>query len=135
MLQSCPDEIKDFELIPPSAEGSEETSNMSIGELKTKKFKMRVNKKTYDVYPDLRSLIYKPWQFTNRKGFEKLRSIDSTLAIGRQVVLAEYYEELYNALKKEAGSANGTLNKTQLEKAVKQSLQSYHEISTSPDKF
>ena len=46
VLQSCPDEIKDFELIPPSAEGSEDTSNMSIGELKTKKFKMRVNKKT-----------------------------------------------------------------------------------------
>ena len=88
-------------------------------------FQMRVNQKTFTVYPDLRSIIYKPTSFTSREGFGKLRNIDNTVAIGRQVVLAEYYEEFYNALKKGAGGPNGKLTKSQLDKAIKKSLQNY----------
>ena len=108
---------------------------MNIGELKQKKFQMRVNQKTFNVYPDLRSLIYKPTSFTSRQGFEKLRNIDTTVAIGRQIVLAEFYEEFYNALKKEAGSANGKLTKTQLDKELKQSCQNYQDMMTNPEKY
>ena len=86
---------------------------------------MKVNNKTYNVYPDLRSMVYRPWQFTQRKGFEKLANIDTTLAIGRQVVLAEYYEDLFKALKTEAGGENGNLTKKQVDRAFKKSLQTY----------
>jgi len=90
---------------------------------------MKVNNKTYNVYPDLRSLIFKPWNFTQRKGFEKLSKLDTTLSVARQVVLAEYYEEFFKALKKEAGSDKGSLTKAQLDKAFKQSLSAYKDKS------
>ena len=71
MLQNK--EIKDFELIPANSESKEDgNKNMTIGDLKTRKFKMRVNQTTYDVYPDLRSLLYSPEHYTKRTGFEKL---------------------------------------------------------------
>ena len=85
---------------------------MTIGELKQKNFKMKVNKRTFTVYPDLRSIMNDPWKNTSRKGFEKLRSIDSTLSIGRQMVLAEYYEELHKSLS--AKATGGKLTKFQL---------------------
>lgn len=83
VLKDCPDEIKSFELIPSNAKGQESLASMTIGELKQQNFKMKVNKKTFKVYPDLRSIMNDPWKCTSRKGFEKLRRIDSTLSIGR----------------------------------------------------
>ena len=61
VLQACPEEIKSFDLLPVQPKEGEEGAgeSMAVGELKTRKFKMKVNSKTYDVYPDLRSLIYK----------------------------------------------------------------------------
>ena len=122
VLASCPDEIKSFDLIPSQ---KNEGEAVTTGELKTRKFEMKVNNKTYSVYPDLRSMVFRPWQFTQRKGFEKLTQIDTTTAIGRQVVLAEYYEDFYKALKAEAGSENGNLTKKQIDQAFKKSLKAY----------
>ena len=125
VLASCPDEIKSFDLIPGATDEATTT-----GDLKTRKFQMKVNNKTYSVYPDLRSMVYRPWQFTQRKGFEKLNRMDSTTAIGRQVVLAEYYEDFYKALKAEAGSENGNLTKKQIDQVFKKSLKAYKDGSS-----
>ena len=73
---------------------------MTIGELKQNTFQMKVNKTTFNVYPDLRSIMNDPWKYTSRPGFEKLRDLDQTMSIGRQMVLAEYYEELHKSLQK-----------------------------------
>ena len=96
---------------------------MTIGELKTKTFKMKVNKTTYDVYPDLRSIMNDPWKYTSRPGFEKLRNIDQTLSIGRQMVLSEYFEELHKSLINK--STVGKVTKTQLDTVIKESLKNY----------
>ena len=47
VLQSCPEEIKSFELIPSNMKDKQESGAMTIGELKTQSFKMKVNKATY----------------------------------------------------------------------------------------
>ena len=100
VLQSCPEDIKSFELIPNKTQDTEVTSSMTIGELKQNTFQMKVNKTTFNVYPDLRSIMNDPWKYTSRPGFEKLRDLDQTMSIGRQMVLAEYYEELHKSLQK-----------------------------------
>ena len=42
---------------PPNKESNIPVESMTMGDLKAKKFRMRVNNKIYDVYPDLNSIL------------------------------------------------------------------------------
>ena len=42
---------------PPNKESNTPVESMTMGDLKAKKFRMRVNNKIYDVYPDLSSIL------------------------------------------------------------------------------
>lgn len=87
-------EIKDFSLLNP--EGHE-----TLGSLMTNKFQMRINSKTYDVYPDFQSLINKR-AVSNPAEVDELTQHNTTVAICRQVVLTEFYDIFVNNLKQKA---------------------------------
>ena len=58
---------------------------MTLGELKQSKFRMRVNNKTYDVYPDLTSIIRNPTSVTQqqKKEIAKFETIENSIPIAR----------------------------------------------------
>lgn len=71
-----------------------------MDELVKQKFQMRVNEKTYDVYPDVRSVtsaITVPEPSEDVKNFQK-NKIETTLA--RDVGLSLYYLKMVQELRK-----------------------------------
>ena len=60
VMDNTNDDVSSFELISTNDKDSKSADGMTLGELKQGKFRMRVNNKTYDVYPDLGSIIRDP---------------------------------------------------------------------------
>ena len=56
VLDNTEEDVSSFELLTAEGNKAEEIDSMTLGELKSKKFRMRVNNRTYDVYPDLLSI-------------------------------------------------------------------------------
>lgn len=57
--------------------------NTSLRELKSKKFMMRVKNKTYEVYPDLRSIVRREKPKKNVKEMEKSLHMEQSITISR----------------------------------------------------
>ena len=95
---------------------------MTLGELKQGKFRMRVNNKTYDVYPDLGSIIRDPTKSSKKNA--TFDDIDNSIPIARQTILSDYYQNLEQALRKEAGTG-GKISANKLDAAIKSSVQAF----------
>ena len=93
VLDNSGDELRSFELFSGS---SEETSDKTtLGQLKQNKFKMRVNNKVYDVYPDLISLTRDPVAATkHKKEIAKIEGLNNSIPIARQIILRDFYSHL-----------------------------------------
>ena len=61
VLDNTDNNVSTFELMrddpPNQRQSAEAIEDMTMGDLKSKKFRMRVNNKIYDVYPDLISIL------------------------------------------------------------------------------
>ena len=91
----------------PKDQDAKAFEKMTLGELKQGKFRMRVNNKTYDVYPDLTSIVRDPVDAAKHKDeLKKFDAIENSIPIARQTILRDYYSSFMQALKKEAGSTN-----------------------------
>ena len=97
---------------------------LTLGELKKRKFRMRVSHKVYDVYPDFQSLAGVEQAESADAIMAKASDLGTSITIVRKIILQDYYAELVTALKKEAGSTK-KLTKAQLEKAYKKAIESY----------
>ena len=114
--------MTEFELVKADAKTAEETDPVTLGELKQRKFRMRVNNKSYDIYPDLLSIAREePIVSKNKKEIAKLDKLENSIAISRQTMLRDYYPLLVSAMKKEAATG-GKLSKEKLDKAFKASI-------------
>ena len=112
-------DVQNFELLQSDPDSATKIDTMTMGELKSDKFKIRVNSKTYDVYPDLRSIVRNNDPVTkNKREMAKLDGINLNVPISRDAILREYYVELVAALKKEQATG-GKISKQKLEKAFK----------------
>uniref|UniRef100_A0A7S3HZF8 Calcium uniporter protein C-terminal domain-containing protein n=1 Tax=Favella ehrenbergii TaxID=182087 RepID=A0A7S3HZF8_9SPIT len=90
---------------------------------------MRVNNKTYDVYPDLTSIVRDPSAVTkHKKEMAKFDDIENSIPIARQTILRDYYTNLVQALKKEAGTGN-KISQAKLDKAIAQSVKTFAQES------
>ena len=75
-------DVRSFELL--STDNEANLDKMTIGQLKQGKFKMRINNKAYDVYPDLMSLVRDPAQTTkHKKEISKIEDINNSIPISR----------------------------------------------------
>jgi len=85
--------VRSFELLSSGEqEKAEASAKTTLGQLKQRKFKMRINNKTYDVYPDLTSLIRDPTKTTKHKREQsKIEDINNSISISRQIILRDYY--------------------------------------------
>ena len=102
-----------------------------MGELKAKKFKMRVNNKLYDVYPDMISISKQASQAVTAGAkhpteMAKVANMDQSISIVRDSILKDYYATMVESLKKEAGKT-GNITEAQLQKAFKASIKTYAE--------
>ena len=105
VLDNTDSNVSSFELMKNVAPNSEATSvdSMTMGELKAEKFRMRVNNKIYDVYPDLISILKKTGvevdsakkskkaPASNGEDEAKTDSMASSIPIGRAAILKEFY--------------------------------------------
>lgn len=128
VLDNTDNNVSTFELMrddpPNQRQSAEAIEDMTMGDLKSKKFRMRVNNKIYDVYPDLISIL-KENTAENKKLYggagAKRMTLDDlktdemalSIPIGRAAILKDYYEVLLAQMKKEAKSA-GKLSQAQL---------------------
>ena len=79
---------------------------------------MRINNKTYDVYPDFMSMVRDPVAVTKHKReMIKMEDINNSIPIVRQVILREYYSHLVAALKQGAGTG-GKITKAKIDTAI-----------------
>ena len=104
-----------------------------MGDLKSKKFRMRVNNKIYDVYPDLMSILKQNKGEFFAKNNKKMTTDDfktdemaKSIPVGRAAILKDYYEVLLAQMKKEA-KTGGKLTEAQLKKAIQNSIKAYAE--------
>lgn len=126
-MENTDKDVQNFEVLSSDPSAQDSIDNLSLGELKANKFKIRVNSKTYDVYPDLRSIAKNLSPVTKyKKEMAKIDDLHFNVPISRDAILREFYTELVTALKKEAGTG-GKLTKAKLDKAFKQSIKLYHE--------
>ena len=134
VLDNTDSDVSSFELIPADPSKKEASiDNMTMGDLKSNKFKIRVNNKSFDVYPDLISLFRNQAPVTkNKKEMLKANDMKSSIPIGRQTILRDFYSNLVAALKKEAGTG-GSLSQAKLDKAFKQSIKLYAEALDADD--
>lgn len=105
VLDNTDSNVSSFELMKNAAPNSDATSvdSMTMGELKAEKFRMRVNNKIYDVYPDLISILKKngvevdsakkskKTAASNGEDETKTDSMASSIPIGRAEILKEFY--------------------------------------------
>ena len=130
VIDNTEEDVSSFELLTADGNKAEEIDSMTLGELKSKKFRMRVNNRTYDVYPDLLSITRTQTEnktaAKNKKELLKLDNLENSIAISRSVMLRDYYPLLVAAMKKEAGTG-GKLTKDKYDKAVKASMKAYAE--------
>ena len=78
---------------------------MTMGELKQQKFNMRVNNRTFEVYPDMISILADttpPSKY--KKEMLKVENLDNSIPIVRRTILRGYYSTLITLIKKEAGT-------------------------------
>ena len=131
--------VSNFELMrndPPNKETNVPVESMTMGDLKAKKFRMRVNNKIYDVYPDLNSILKTDTAETQKKSLLKKSSTNTkpdefksddmadSIPIGRAAILKDFYAVLHASMKKEAKSY-GRLTKSQLNKVFQTSIKAY----------
>ena len=121
---------------PPNKETNVPVESMTMGDLKAKKFRMRVNNKIYDVYPDLNSILKTDTAETQKKSLLKKSSTNTkpdefksddmadSIPIGRAAILKDFYAVLHASMKKEAKSY-GRLTKSQLNKVFQTSIKAY----------
>ena len=82
VLSNTEDDVRSFELL--SVDSEDKNDKLTLGQLKTEKFRMRVNNKTYDVYPDLVSLIRSPPPSSKfKKEIGKIDDINNSIPISR----------------------------------------------------
>ena len=100
---------------PPNKETNVPVESMTMGDLKAKKFRMRVNNKIYDVYPDLNSILKSDTAEAQKKVTKKSSStaipdeiksdkMADSIPIGRAAILKDFYAVLHASMKKEAKS-------------------------------
>ena len=101
--------MKSFEL-QLAEDTKASAADLTLGELKQRKFRMKVNNKLYDVYPDLISLVRSPEAVTKYKQqMGKIEDIENSIPIVRQVILRDYYKALVSEMKKASGPSNRIL--------------------------
>lgn len=118
VLQNTDGDVKKFELLPAKTQEEEvDPATTTVGELTRRKFKMRVDSKEYEVYPDFRSISGMGMSYIDaakyKKELEKLQNLQQSVAISRQITLKIFYEKFVYAVKKEAGN-KGKLTQAQL---------------------
>lgn len=80
----------------------------TLGKIKRESFKMQVNAKTYQVFPDLRSVLYKPDAHQHNQHLFKLNEENTTMTIARQKVLTDFFDHFVTATQgKETMSKEG----------------------------
>lgn len=127
VLDNTNQDVKSFELLTVEKQKEADVDKMTMGELKQQKFRMRVNNRNFDVYPDMISIVKDPAQVTkHKKEMLKIEEMDNSIPICRQTILRDYYSTLVSLVKKEAGTGN-KITKAKLDKAIKTSLQTYAE--------
>ena len=109
VLNNTDSNVSNFELMrndPPNKETNVPVESMTMGDLKAKKFRMRVNNKIYDVYPDLNSILKADTAEAQRKSSVKKSSTAATpdefksdamadsIPIGRAAILKDFYAVL-----------------------------------------
>ena len=109
MLNNTDNNVSNFELMrndPPNKETNVPVESMTMGDLKAKKFRMRINNKIYDVYPDLNSILKTDTAEAQRKSSVKKSSTTATpdefksdtmadsIPIGRAAILKDFYAVL-----------------------------------------
>ena len=139
MLNNTDNNVSNFELMrndPPNKETNVPVESMTMGDLKAKKFRMRVNNKIYDVYPDLNSILKTDTAEAQKKSSLKKSSTNTkpdefksddmadSIPIGRAAILKDFYAVLHASMKKEAKSY-GRLTKSQLNKVFQTSIKAY----------
>ena len=140
VLNNTDNNVSTFELMrndPPNKETNVPVESMTMGDLKAKKFRMRVNNKIYDVYPDLNSILKTDTAEAQKKTSAAKKSsttaipdeiksdkMADTIPIGRAAILKDFYAVLLASMKKEAKSSN-KLTKAQLHKAFQTSIKAY----------
>lgn len=86
---------------------------------------MRVNHNTYQIYPDLRSLVLDPTSpLPDNKYLSKIEHMDSSISIARQIILTKFYSSFVGAVKENADT-EGKLSSAQYDKAIKAALTDY----------
>lgn len=128
VLDNTEEDVSSFDLLTADASKADELDKMTLGELKSKKFRMRVNNRTYDVYPDLLSITRSQADAKAnakiKKEVAKLDNLENSIAISRSVMLRDFYPILVANMKKEA-TTGGKITKDKLDKAIKASLKTY----------
>ena len=128
VLDNTEADVTTFDLLTADQKPVEESNtSLTMGELKAKKFKMRVNNKLYDVYPDMISISRSQSQDAATKHpteMAKADDMDQSISIVRDSILKDYYGTLVAALKKEAGKTD-KITEAQLQKALKASIKTY----------
>ena len=118
VLNNTDNNVSNFELMrndPPNKETNVPVESMTMGDLKAKKFRMRVNNKIYDVYPDLNSILKSDTAEAQKKVTKKSSStaipdeiksdkMADSIPIGRAAILKDFYAVLHASMKKEAKS-------------------------------
>lgn len=93
-------DVQHFEVLSSDPANAEPMDNLTLGEVKNNKFKIRVNSKTYDVYPDLRSIVLNNEPVTkNNKEVVKIDALNMNICISRSTILRDYYTSLVATLK------------------------------------
>ena len=85
-------EVKNFKVVTKDA-------TQTLGDLKRKRFQFQVNGKAYDVYPDLRSVIWSDDHFKNKAELAQFAQSNTTLAISKEVVLNEFFDQFVTIAK------------------------------------
>lgn len=95
-------DVSEFELL--DANKAAIADSLTLREVKAQKFMMRVRNQTYEVYPDLRSIVRREKPKKNVKEMEKALHMEQSITISRQMILRDFYKEMVTELKKEAGT-------------------------------
>lgn len=73
---------------------------LTLGEVKRNPFKMQVNSQTFNVYPDLRSVLSRcKTTVQNKDELHQFNEKNTSLQIGCQTVLTEFYDHFVTAAK------------------------------------
>ena len=125
VLENTDKNVSSFELLASDSSKQSRIDKLTLGELKQQKFAMKVNGKTFDVYPDLTSILRNPDPVTrNKREVAKIEDIENSIPICRQTILRDYYFLLVSEMKKSAGTGN-KISQDKLNAAFEKAIQSY----------